>query len=414
MRSYTRRRALALGLAGLSGLAGCSSLQTAGDGNAPSESGDGQSSNGSRSDGATTTARAADATPTTTPTPAEQLDPVDVRGALYLPARAFNHYQMWAEYDRDEIERDLGYATRIDLNAIRTWLSFEHWREDPEAHARKVEHFLSAAEERGISVLFCFFDSVGMEPNEKRLNNTNIRSATAVQSPPDSIIDRPKRWGEPREFIRWFMDMYRDDDRLLGIETMNEPGWREGTRVFTKGMLKTMREERGDVPLTVGSTSVANDVFYREWGSEIMQYHYNFPRNRRTFRDTLRQVNIIADEMDVPFWLTEWQRVRNARGFHKAPPKDQRVPNYSSMAPVIHQAGVGNFFWSLMLKPAHVRTQRKHGVLNGVFHEDGAVWSLDDARAIKAMSGDPTFDDPPEERTEWPEWAKEAKGGFEG
>ena len=30
---------------------------------------------------------------------------------------------------------------------------------------------------------------------------------------------------------------------------------------------------------------------------------------------------------------------------------------------------------------------RATGVVNGLFHEDGTVWSLNDVRAIKAMSG---------------------------
>ncbi|HZE17136.1 MAG TPA: hypothetical protein VE197_16360, partial [Mycobacterium sp.] len=65
----------------------------------------------------------------------------------------------------------------------------------------------------------------------------------------------------------------------------------------------------------------------------------------------------------------------------------------------------GNFFWSLMLKPAYSLTQRRRGLLNGVFHEDGAVWSKKDARSLKAMSGDSTFHG--RERKEWPDWAKE-------
>ena len=49
--------------------------------------------------------------------------------------------------------------------------------------------------------------------------------------------------------------------------------------------------------------------------------------------------------------------------------------------------------------------QRKRGILNGVFHEDGAVWSKEDASALKAMSGNSTFHG--KERKEWPDWAKE-------
>lgn len=54
-----------------------------------------------------------------------------------------------------------------------------------------------------------------------------------------------------------------------------------------------------------------------------------------------------------------------------------------------------------MLKPAILPVQRIKAVLNGIFHEDGAVWSLKDAVAI---SGDKGFQ--AEERREWPVWAR--------
>ena len=388
---YSRREALALGAAGIAGTAGCSSSPITGD------------------DQTTQTDTRTSAAPTATNTtpPLDQMDPLDVRGALYLPARAFNHYQMWTNYDRDVIERDMGYASRVNLNAIRTWANFEFWKEDPDAHLERLEHFLAAADDEGMQVLFGLFDAIGKEPNQRRLENTDLMTATAVQSPADAIVDDRDRWDETREFVRWFMENFRDDDRLLGIEAMNEPGWREGTKEFTHGMFETMKEYRGSVPLTVGSTSIANDVDYAEWGSDILQFHYNFPQSQSILADALRQTEIIRERTDKPVWLTEWQRVRSGRGFHSAPAPGERVPNYSSMAPVIQSHGFGNFFWSLMLKPAHVKSQRQHGILNGLFHEDGAVWSLDDARAIKAMSGDPSYDGPV--RTEWPDWLTPVK-----
>ena len=59
-----------------------------------------------------------------------------------------------------------------------------------------------------------------------------------------------------------------------------------------------------------------------------------------------------------------------------------------------------------MVKPFYVLVQRRNGVLSGRFHEDGAVWNAEDARALKAMSGDPTFRG--REREEWPEGAAAA------
>ena len=332
---------------------------------------------------------------------------VDTRGVIYLPARAYNIYQMWANYDRSVIERDLGYADRLNLNAVRIWADFEFWREDPEAHEKRMDHFLAAAEDRGFSVLLGLFDHVGKEPTKENLHDTDPLTATAVASPGSAIINDRSRWGETREYVKWIMDTYGDDDRLLGVSVMNEPGWVPAKQAFAKAMFRTMKTNRGSVRLSVGSTSMANNAEYMDWGTEILQFHYNFAPDAETYREMLRGHKLIANRMDEPVWLTEWQRIRSGRGFTAKPPKSQRYPNYSSLAPVIHEAGFGNFFWSLMLKPAYVPSQRKNGILNGIFHEDGAVWSEDDAQAIKAMSGEPALSI--KERKEWPEWAMAVK-----
>jgi hypothetical protein len=332
--------------------------------------------------------------------------PVEIRGALYLPARAYNTYQMWHTYDRSVIERDLEYATRLGLNAIRTWASYEVWRESPEKHAAAISHFLSAADERGIQVLLGLFEGVGVDPTPERLTNRDPKSARAIRSPSLAVARDRGRWDEPRQFVRWFMDRHRNDDRLLAIEAMNEPGWVPAQKDFTRGMFDVMRRERGDVPLTIGSTSLANDADYAAWGSDIHQFHYNFPNNAGIYRRLLDEAADVSKTTGKPAWLTEWQRTRSGSGFAAPITGDDWQPDYETLAPTIKRAGTGNFFWSLMLKPAYVLVQRRKGVLTGVFHEDGAVWDLGDARALKSMSGDSTFVG--RERKEWPEWAAEA------
>jgi hypothetical protein len=332
--------------------------------------------------------------------------PVDIRGALYLPARDFNTYQFWAAYDRSVIERDLEYATRLNLNAIRTWANYEFWHEAPEAHWRALDHFLAAAGERDIQVLLGLFEGVGAEPTRERLTNRNPRTATAVRSPALAVARNRDRWTDPERFVERFMRRYRDHPDLLAIEVMNEPGWIPAQETFARAMFDVMVEERGSVPLTIGSTSLASDAEYSQWPTDIYQFHYNFPNSATIYRRLLADAADISRTTGKPAWLTEWQRTRSGSGFAAPITGDDWQPDYATLAPTIRQAGTGNFFWSLMVKPAYVLVQRRKGVLSGVFHEDGAVWDLEDARALKSMSGTREFDG--RERKQWPEWASGA------
>ena len=387
--------------AGLLGTAGCG---------APADPRGGQSTGGTSGGSSEQTPKTPQNRPETPMTPeqqVEQLDPLDVRGALYVPSRAWNTYQMWHEYDETVIERDLGYAEQVNINALRTWVSYEQWLEDSEKLENHLDHFLGAAEDRGIQVLLGLFESVGKEPTEKNLHNHDPLTAPPVQSPSSEVIQNRGEWDEPKRFVRWFMDRYGDDDRLLAIEAMNEPGWLPTMKRFAKGMFGEMAENRGSAPLTVGSTSLANNAEYVDWGADVLQMHYNFPNDRRVYHELLPDAKQLSKDLDKQVLLSEWQRVADF-GWGGASTVDQWQPDYASLAPVIHQHGVGSFFWSLMVKPAYVRYMRKRGIINGLFHEDGAVWNLEDARAIKAMSGESAKVDA-EQRRQWPEWAMKVK-----
>ncbi|GAA5048899.1 glycoside hydrolase [Haladaptatus pallidirubidus] len=335
--------------------------------------------------------------------PPETDAPVDVRGAIYIPARAFNRYQMWRDYDPEIIERDLGYADSVNLNAIRTWMSYEYWLEHPDEHWEALEHFLSTADSYGMRVLLGLFDSVGREPTYENLINDDPRTAVQAFSPSTRTMASKSLWDDPRDFIVEFMERYRNDERLLAIELTNEPGWNEKDIRFFRQMSKTLTLYQGELPLSMGSTSLANNADYLEWGMDILQFHYNFARTTDLYEGVLRQANHIQDKIGAPVWLSEWQRIRPGDTFFAEVSGEAAVPDYASLAPTIQRSGIGNFFWSLMVKPAFSLYLREHGVLNGLFHEDGAVWDLDDASSIKAMSGDPEYEG--EERKEYPDWA---------
>jgi hypothetical protein len=330
---------------------------------------------------------------------------VDVRGAIYIPARAFNLYQMWKRYDPKIVERDLGYAKRVNLNALRVWLSYAWWNADRKDLERKFEHLLTVAEKRGIRVLVGLFDAVGAEANGETLTDRNLQTATAVSEPGDYVMEDPAHWSGVRRYVNWFMDRYRNDDRLLAISAMNEPGWSATERRFARAMFQEVANRKGSVPLSVGATSLTNSARFVDWGADVVQFHYNFPRNPEIIRQLLAEASELQQALGRPVWLTEWQRVRRSGGgFGGKIEGTEWQPNYATLAPLIRNASIGSFFWSLMVKPAWVPAQRKQGVVNGLFHEDGAVWSQKDARAIKSMSGENAFSGT--ERRRRPKWMR--------
>ena len=63
-------------------------------------------------------------------------------------------------------------------------------------------------------------------------------------------------------------------------------------------------------------------------------------------------------------------------------PESDKCPDLASLADLVYSSGLGSFFWCLMVKPAYLSTQRPNGTFNGLFHEDGSVYSLEDYKAV--------------------------------
>ena len=332
---------------------------------------------------------------------AADLSPDYPRGAIYIPARAFNAYQQWRDYDPKIAQRDVQLARRLNLNAFRVWLSYEFWLHDSSALHHHLTDFLQTCSAAGIRVMPVLFEGDGVEPTPANIIDTNPWSASDLLSPSTAIVGRPHLWAKPLDYLDWFMHHFRNDHRLLAIEINNELFGRPRHR-FAYAMLQHAARMRGAINLTVGGANLGQSRSFISGGSQILQTHPDFPSSIHELDQVIRQMKKLHMVLNRPVWLTEWQRVRHGgSGWGRgALAQNAWQPDYASLAPTIHRHKIGNLFWSLMLKPAWLLVQRRKGTLNGVFHEDGAVWSAADARAI---SGDANLKCV--ERAAWPEWA---------
>jgi hypothetical protein len=298
----------------------------------------------------------------------------NVRGAMYFPSGAFNHYQMWDRYDPSVVARDLTYARNLGLNALRVILSYPVWGTDPQVFRDRLDHFFEAAAERGLSVLPVLFESIGDDPTP-----ANVARNAPVRSPGGPVLRDRRRWDEPGAFVRWVADRYGDHDALLAVEIINEPGELRRRVEFTREMLRVAREAHESVPLTVGCRKLSFNELYEDAPLDVLQFHYNLPPTEADMRERLRRASAFARKRDAPIWLTEWQRTR-------VEPPDKMRPHYASLADVVRESDVdGDFFWQLMLNPAYNLKVRSRGRVNGLFTEDGGVYSVEDARALAGV-----------------------------
>lgn len=188
-----------------------------------------------------------------------------VRGAVYLPVWAANHYQTWAGYDPEAVERDLGYAASLGVNALRTFVSYERWTEDAAHLERRVDHLLTAAAARGIRVLPMLFESIGDQPTPE-----NRSRDVALRSPAGGVVRDRSRWDGPRRFVRWFAERYAGHEGLLAVEIMNEPGEWETRVAFCRAMLRAARDADPSVPLTMGCKGLEYNRLYDDPGLDVL------------------------------------------------------------------------------------------------------------------------------------------------
>lgn len=313
-----------------------------------------------------------------------------IRGAIYIPAEAYNAPQLWKNFNLAETRRDFGYAREIHLNALRVWASYEYWQQHPKQFKQSFDQMLGAAHDAGIRILISLFEEDGVRPTQKNIWDTNPATAFDIRSPGLAITTAKnhERWEKPRAYLKWFMKNYGNDNRLLAIEVMNEPNGAEVP--FAKSMFKTAKSMQGSVALTIGSDSIQHAREYIPLGLDVIEFHYNFPTSLKSFETSITNAMAVGKKHHLPVWLTEWQRLRvGGNGWGKTKISESAaMPDYASLAPIVHKYPVANFFWSLMIKRAYLPPQRAQGTVNGLFWPDGSVWSLKDARAI---AEDPTL-----------------------
>ena len=307
----------------------------------------------------------------------------DIRGAVYFPSRAYNAWQTWNELDEAEIDRDFGYAQDARLNALRMFTSYEYWQENGDTFFERFERVVQLAVRHGIRLMPVLFEDCGVDTTPQTRQDKNPHTAVCTCSPCRAVQRDPARYAEVDGYVDAFFERYGSDSRLLAIELMNEPHMQNQNVDFARYVVARARQKGGSVPLTIGCINLWHNLYF-EGMLDVYQYHDNFPGSAAFLEMEMREARGVQEVSGKPCWLTEWQRVREkGPGWDVAAiPHEDTLPALHTLAETVYGTGMGSFFWSLMVKPAYLTAQRPNGTFNGLFHEDGSVYSLEDYQAI--------------------------------
>ncbi len=305
-----------------------------------------------------------------------------LRGANFQPSSAINQIEMWqAEtFDRETMDKELGWAEDIGFNAMRVYLHHVVWENDKEGFKARMGEYLDIAEKHNISTIFVFFDdcwnptyTAGKQPAPK----TGIHNSGWVRDPGD--VDVPDSLLEA--YVKDVLTHFSNDDRIVFWDLYNEPGnsgYGNESMPLLKNVFAWGRDVNPSQPLSVGvwNMDLKDLNEYQLAHSDIVSYHnYMDPSIHQEWIDSLQTYG-------RPMICTEYMaRTRNN--------------TFQNTMPMLKANNIGAINWGLVSGKTNTKyawdTPMEDGSepklwFHEVFHPDGTPYSKEEVQTIKELT----------------------------
>jgi len=276
-----------------------------------------------------------------------------MRGANYVPSYARNDVQIWMDYDPAVIDRELGYAERLRLNAVRVFLQVAVYERDPKVFSARFEDFLARCQKHHLVMMPVVFDSCfGEFPDLER-----YREKDWMANPGQNRLG-PGHWPALEQYVRDVVGGHKGDRRIVLWDVMNEPTCTSFNKpedqkliwAFVRRFLDYVKEVDPTHPRTIGLMH-SNELPMVQDRVDVLGFH-NY---RRDLREDLRAVKQLGRKLGKPVVLNEVAR--------------RPEQPFTFAMPILAEEKVGWCFWELMLG----KTQFSRGAnpIQGVIYPDG-------------------------------------------
>ena len=312
-----------------------------------------------------------------------------LRGSNFQPSTAINQLEMFqaATFDPQTIDRELGWAEGLGLNAMRVYLHHFAWTSEKAGFKNRLGQYLQIANKHGIKTILVFFDDcwndeyrAGKQPDPK----PGVHNSGWVRDPGTMILNHPDSLGMLEAYVKDVMTTFKDDERILLWDLYNEPG---NSGYFSKSLplLKNVftwaRAVNPSQPVSVGLWNW-DDKFtelnqFQLENSDVVTYHdYVYIDRHKKRIDELRTHN-------RPLICTEYMARRNGSLFQ-------------TIMPLLKAENVGAINWGFVSGKTNTIFAWDTPLPNGrepelwfhdIFRKDGTPFSEDEVRRIKAVTG---------------------------
>lgn len=149
-------------------------------------------------------------------------------GCNFTPSYAINQLELWQPetFDLAVIDRELGWAAELGMNAVRLYLHDLLWLQDSAGFLERIEAVLEAADRHGIRVMPVLFDSCwDPEPalGPQREPVPGVHNSGWVQSPGEAALGDPSHHGRLAAYVEGIVGAFAKDPRILAWDIWNEP-----------------------------------------------------------------------------------------------------------------------------------------------------------------------------------------------
>jgi len=246
--------------------------------------------------------------------------------------------------DQATLERDLGYAKRVNLNSTRIWLSYKAYQKDPQAFIEKLRNFIRTSNRMGFSTMPIIWNG----------NDLN----------PESL--KPAFHAEGDAYVKAIVGAVKDEPGLLMWDIMNEPLWNDYYNKAT-GDEKQKREAeitefvRYYLTLVkkidpVNATTVGYAFSTELKGTadlvDVLTFH-DYTTTRAAVEDAYRTAEELAKKLGKPVMNTETACIARANP-------------YDMVLEIAQEHHTGWYLFNLII-------QGYWSDVHGIFYPDGTV-----------------------------------------